>query len=164
LQGAHDLVIEGPRKPDGQLLCMNVAALQGRARTAHQPVRRPVCQREVLPGAPHEALPAVAWRATSIRTSGHLASRSKKLAAAGAAGTREIEMSRDPWLSVEQLRKLTGLKQKAAQRRWLQKSHIPFWISQDGTPIVPLSALTGTTQTAPLNATEPDFEALLRPA
>lgn len=63
------------------------------------------------------------------------------------------------FLTGEQLETLTGLRQAAAQRRWLTRQGVPFRQRVDGRPVV-LEADLRQTEAAP---TRPKFDAV-RPA
>lgn len=64
------------------------------------------------------------------------------------------------FLTVDQVRELTGLAQWAAQIRWLRRNGIQHYVRADGRPVVPVSSVSRTeTQAARV---EPDFAALRR--
>ena len=62
------------------------------------------------------------------------------------------------FLTPEQLETLTGLRQPAAQIRWLRRNGVRHYVRADGRPVVPASALAGQTQ--PPKAAGPNFAAL----
>jgi hypothetical protein len=63
-------------------------------------------------------------------------------------------------LTPEEILALTGLRQAAAQIRWLRRAGITHYIRADGKPAVPSAALVpGEAAETP---TQPDFAALRR--
>jgi hypothetical protein len=63
-------------------------------------------------------------------------------------------------LTPEELQALTGLRQAAAQIRWLRRAGITHYIRADGKPAVPAAALVAAEVAEP--PTQPDFAALRR--
>ena len=47
-----------------------------------------------------------------------------------------MDRAPDLFLSGDDVRQLTGCRQKAAQRRWLTRNGIPFFVRADGAPSV----------------------------
>jgi hypothetical protein len=68
------------------------------------------------------------------------------------------------FLNPDQLAELTGLRQSAAQLRWLRKNGITHYVRADGRPIVVRSAIESSSNTfiSSSNTLGPDFDALLR--
>lgn len=65
------------------------------------------------------------------------------------------------FLTDEQLRELTGRQRPAAQIRWLRANGLRHWVRADGHPVVPVSAVEGREQAAPVRS-QPNFAALRR--
>jgi hypothetical protein len=61
------------------------------------------------------------------------------------------------FLTDDQLADLTGLKQPAAQRRWLIREHVPFRVRADGLNRVLAADLAGREQPPPAR---PRFDAI----
>lgn len=64
------------------------------------------------------------------------------------------------FLTDEQLADLTGLKQPAAQIRWLQRNGVDHYVRADGKPRVLMSALRRNAAEV-TGAASPNFEALI---
>lgn len=65
------------------------------------------------------------------------------------------------FLTPEQLEDLTGLRQPAAQIRWLRANRITVYVRADGRPRVPVSELQRRAQPTDAGApSQPNFEAL----
>jgi hypothetical protein len=64
------------------------------------------------------------------------------------------------FLTPADLQRLTGRRQRAAQRRYLDRQRIPYRTDADGAPVVLASAIGENTQPAPAR---PRFDAV-RPA
>lgn len=66
------------------------------------------------------------------------------------------------FLTYSEISELTGCRQKAAQRRWLDRNGIRYFIRADGRPAVTTDAITGTTVNTggPRRATGPNLAAL----
>lgn len=65
------------------------------------------------------------------------------------------------FLTPPQVEELTGLRQYAAQRRWLTKARIPFHTRVDGRPVVLVADISRTATEPPVP--RPRFD-LVRPA
>jgi hypothetical protein len=50
------------------------------------------------------------------------------------------------FLSREQIIELTGYKQAPAQIEWLTRNGVRHWVARTGRPVVPCSAIDGTTR------------------
>ena len=76
---------------------------------------------------------------------------------------------RSPFLTDEQVVDMTGLRQSAAQIRWLTQNGVKHWIRADGKPRVPRWVAEGRQESSatpdlPSELTQPDFGALRRVA
>lgn len=66
----------------------------------------------------------------------------------------------DVFLTVAQVRDLTGLTQPSAQIRWLRKNGVTHYVRVDGHPRVPISAVTNPSEPKSIAQAVPDFDAV----